>query len=130
MSILEEERLCVKESILFNPSTIEVTRAPDKANAGGVLYKDWVNAAPVAITNPVRVCSGKKPYSKVEEKEGEYSNDEVYWIIADHETTILKYDRFDWYAKKFEIQDVEPITIDGGIKSYQAKLIEKTQGTA
>lgn len=129
MSFLASERNAVQKSIEINPHTLSVSRPSTATNDRGITYQDYSNVNTVDFENPVRIATNTKKRSKIIENELQYFNDKVYWIIADYETAIKKYDRFTWNSRNWEIQDVESITIEGGqVVNYQAELKEITQG--
>ena len=130
MSLVESERTAVQNLITLNPHTLSVTRPSTTTNARGVTINDRSSTSTVNFTNAVRIVWNTKPGSLTIEATGKYFNSRVYWIIADYETAIKKFDRFTYNSKDYEIMDVEEVLIGGSLRNYQAELNDITQGQA
>ena len=126
MSLLDQERSAIQTFINLNPATISVDRVTVSTNARGVPYDGGVSSS-VALTNPVRIVANKKERTRTVNTELVYYSDKTYWVISDHETEIIKGDKFTWNSRQFEIMDVDTVTISGAeIVYYQAELREYT----
>ena len=131
MAILDTERIAVQSCININPFTLTVQRPVVKTNPNGISYIDRSDTpTEIIFSNPARVVLSIKRGSDVADDEGRYSNVKAQFIITDYDTVIKKYDNFSWNGFDWEIKDVEIITVDGGIKNYQAELKKVTTGTA
>jgi hypothetical protein len=130
MSLVDSERAAIQNLINLNPHTLSVTRPTATTNARGVTYTDYNTTSTVDFDNPVRVVWTTKPGSLTVEATGKYFNSRAYYVIADYETEIQKYDRFTYKTKTYEIMDVEPVYINDSLRNYQAELNDLTTGQA
>lgn len=128
MSCLDTERNIIREVISINPVTVTVTRPTLQTNARGIQYQDYTTFTSVVMSNPVRVCLKDKEGTTALDNGGEYADNRAHYVIADYETTILKYDRITYNGKVYEVQDVEAVLVAGGIRNYQAALRIITDG--
>lgn len=125
-SALKQACAGVAAKISENPTTIIILRQPMIDDGFGGMIEDPLGD-PQELVYTVRLSHERSQVPENEPVPAGFSTNLQRFILTDHLADIRQDDVFDALGKSWKIGPVDPLYAYGGIKGYQAPLLEAAQ---